>query len=24
LYPLNVIPEGKSKMLFEDYLRGLK
>ena len=24
LYPLNVIPEGKCKMLFEDYLRGLK
>ena len=24
LFPLNVIPEGKSKMLFEDYLRGLK
>ena len=24
LYPLNVIPEGKSKMQFEDYLRGLK
>ena len=24
LYPLYVIPEGKSKMLFEDYLRGLK
>ena len=24
LYPLNVIPEGKSKMLFEDYLRGIK
>ena len=24
LYPLNVIPEGRSKMLFEDYLRGLK
>ena len=24
LYPLNVIPEGKRKMLFEDYLRGIK
>ena len=24
LYPLFVIPEGKPKMLFEDYVRGIK
>ena len=24
LYPLYVIPEGKRKMLFEDYIRGIK
>mgnify|MGYP005749984721 CR=1 FL=1 len=24
LYPVYVVPEGKNKMLFEDYLRGIK